>query len=250
MNKFNQIDVQPELIATPNPRIGLVALSTDFTIEQDYRRLCHSLPVDIFMNRIPFENPLNQENYLKMIDHLPNIVENILPNQNLNTVAYGCTSGTIAIGEKIIAKQIHKTKPNSYITTPITAALRAFEKLRIKKLAVLAPYPKEVNQTVFDYLNKKNIEVLNFSSFNLHYDSEIAMVDPANIIKTIKNIDHSQADAVFVSCTALRAVEILEEVENIINKTVISSNQAIIWDSIRSVGINDEIKNFGKLMRK
>ena len=88
MNNFKQIDVEAKLASTINPRIGLIALSTDFTIEQDFRRICYDLPVDIFVNRIPFDNPLNHENYLKMADHLPSIAKNILPDQELNTVAY------------------------------------------------------------------------------------------------------------------------------------------------------------------
>ena len=66
MNKFIQHDLTADIVKTNNPRIGVIALSTDFTIEQDYRNICHQLPVDIFVNRIPFENPLNHENYLKM----------------------------------------------------------------------------------------------------------------------------------------------------------------------------------------
>ena len=232
----------------PNPRIGLVALSTDFTIEQDYRRICHNIPVDIFVNRIPFENPLTHENYLKMVEHLPKITENILPGQKLNTVAYGCTSGTVVIGEDKITSQIHKSKPGVYVTTPITAALRSFGKLKIKKIAILTPYPKAVNKTVFDYLITKEIEIKNFSGFNLEYDSDIAKVDPQHLIKTIKDIDHSTVDAIFVSCTALRIVEVLQEAEDLIKKTVISSNQAIIWDSLRSVEIKSSIEGFGKLL--
>ena len=248
MNNFEQINVKPQLIDVSNPRVGVVTLSTDFTIEQDYRRICHNLPVDIFVNRIPFENPLTHENYLKMAQHLPTIAENILPGQKLDTVAYGCTSGTVAIGEDKITSQIHKSKPGVYVTTPITAALRSFEKLKIKKIAVLTPYPKVVNKTVFDYLINKEIEIDNFSGFNLEYDSDIAKVDPQHLIKTIKNIDHSAVDAIFISCTALRIVEVLQEAEDLIKKTIISSNQAIIWDSIRSVEIKSSIEGFGKLL--
>ena len=74
------------------------------------------------------------------------------------------------------------------------------------------------------------------------------MVDPRHLINTIKDMNYSSADAIFVSCTALRIVEVLQDVENIANKTVISSNQAIIWDSLRSVKINNKIPNFGKLL--
>ena len=248
MNNFKQIDIKPELDSVTNPRIGLIALSTDFTIEQDYRRICHNLPLDIFVNRIPFNNPLNHENYLKMSDYLPNIAKNILPDQELNTVAYGCTSGTVAMGESVIANQIKKSKPNTYVTTPITAALKAFTKLNIKKISILTPYPKPVNETVFNYFLKNNIEVLNFSSFNLNYDSEIAMVKPSHIVETICEMNHKGSDAIFVSCTALRIVEVLQKAEDEIKKTIISSNQSIIWDSIRSININDKITNFGKLL--
>ena len=248
MKNFEQIDVKVDLIDVPNPRIGLVALSTDFTIEQDYRRICHNIPIDIFVNRIPFENPLTHENYLKMADHLPTIAENILPGQNLDTVAYGCTSGTVAIGEEKITSQIHKSKPGVYVTTPITAAMRAFKKLKIHKVAILTPYPKLVNQTVYEYLKDKQIEIDTFSGFNLEYDSDIAKVDPQHLIKIIKDINYLDVDAVFVSCTALRIVEVLQEVEDLIKKPVISSNQAIIWDSIRSVEIKSSIEGFGKLL--
>ena len=248
MINFEQIDIEPHLTDIPNPRVGVVTLSTDFTIEQDFRRICYNIPIDIFTNRIPFENPLTQENYLKMADHLPKIVENILPNQKLDVVAYGCTSGTIAIGEERITSQIHKTKPGVYVTTPITAALRAFEKLEINKIAILTPYPKLVNKTVYDYLKKRKIEIDSFSGFNLEYDSDIAKVDPQHLIRTVKNIDHSDVDAIFVSCTALRIVEVLQEIEDLIKKPIISSNQAIIWDSIRSTQINSSIEGYGKLL--
>ena len=248
MKIFEQIDIEPYLKDLPNPRIGVVTLSTDFTIEQDFRRICHNIPVDIFVNRIPFENPLTHENYLKMADHLPKIVENILPDQKFDTIAYGCTSGTVAIGEERIASQIHKSKPGVYVTTPITAALRAFKKLDINKIAILTPYPKLVNETVYDYLQKRRIEVDSFSGFNLEYDSDIAKVDPQHLIKIIKDIDYSNVDAIFVSCTALRIVEVLQEIEHLIKKPIVSSNQAIIWDSIRSTKIKSSIEGFGKLL--
>ena len=117
MITFVQNDLRPDIIKTINPRIGLIALSTDFTIEQDYRNICHQLPVDIFVNRIPFENPLNHENYLKMAKHIPEVSAQILPNQKIDVIAYGCTSGTIAIGAEKITAQIHKAKPDCLVTS-------------------------------------------------------------------------------------------------------------------------------------
>ena len=247
MINISQVDLKPRISKSPNPKIGLITLSTDFTIEQDFRRICHNQNVDIYVNRIPFENPLNKENYLKMAEHLADIASNILPGEHIDSIAYGCTSGTVAIGDKRIVDEINKSKEGTYVSTPIKAALKAFTNLKLDKIAVLTPYPEQVNKTIFDYLIKNNIVITSFSSFNLEYDNDIANVDPKCLIETIDNIDHKGADAVFISCTALRAVEVLDQIEKRISKYVISSNQAIIWDCLRSVKINNTISGYGKL---
>ncbi len=247
MNNFTQHDLTADIVKTNNPRIGVIALSTDFTIEQDYRNICHSIPVDIFVNRIPFENPLNHENYLKMANHISEVSSQILPSQDVDIIAYGCTSGTIAIGLDRIKEEINKTKPKAKVTTPITAALKAFNHLGLKNIAVLTPYPKDVNVTVYNYLIDNNINIESFSSFNLEYDSEIAQVSLSSLEKEIKKIDLSNVDGLFVSCTALKIVDVLDRVESSQNTIVISSNQAIIWDCLRSVGIDSKIKGYGKL---
>ncbi len=250
MNSFIQNDYTPVIKNTTNPRIGVITLSTDFTIEQDFRKICHDLPIDLFFNRIPFINPLNHQNYLKMADHIPEVSDQILPGEKIDVIAYGCTSGTIAIGEDRISSQVKKSKPNTKVTTPITAALKAFKKLNLNNIAVLTPYPKEVNLTVYNYLNKNNINIDSFSSFNLNYDSEIAQVSLESIIECISQINLDKVDGLFVSCTALKVVDILDEVEKKFNTTVISSNQAIIWDCLKLLDIKMKVSGYGKLFNK
>jgi len=249
MNNFIQNDLKPIIQSTTNPRIGVITLSTDFTIEQDFRKICHSLPIDIFFNRIPFINPLNHENYLKMAEHIPEVSEQILPGEKIDVIAYGCTSGTIAIGEEHISSQVQKSKPEAKVTTPITAALKAFKKLNLKNIAVLTPYPKDVNVTVFDYLSKNDLTIDSFNSFNLNYDSEIAQVSLESLKESIANINLDNVDGLFVSCTALKIVDILDEVEKKFNTTVISSNQAIIWDCLRLLNIDTYVPGYGKLFK-
>jgi maleate isomerase len=40
---------------------------------------------------------------------------------------------------------------------------------------------------------------------------------------------------------------VLDKIEKKLNTIVISSNQAIIWDCLRSVGIDKKIDGYGKL---
>ena len=241
--------IEPKFKKESNPRIGLLALSTDLTIERDFQSICHSLPINLFVNRIHNENPLTKENLLKMYDQLESITEKILPGEKINTVAYGCTSGTIAIGEDKVKEKIQLAKPGCHVTTPITSAIKAFNKMNVKKIAVFTPYPESVNKTISEYLIKKNINVMSFSTFNLDLDVDFARVDPKYLSEILTKLNINDADALFVSCTALPALEILDEVEKKINKPVFSSNQTLIWDTIRSVGYKSPVDGYGKLLR-
>ena len=184
-----------------------------------------------------------------MYDQLESITEKILPGEKINTVAYGCTSGTIAIGEDKVKEKIQLAKPDCHVTTPITSAIKAFNKMNIKKVAVFTPYPESVNKTISEYLIKKNIEVMSFSTFNLDLDVDFARIDPKYLSEILTNLNINDADALFVSCTALPALEILDEVEKKINKPVFSSNQTLIWDTIRSVGYKSSVEGYGKLLK-
>ena len=68
--------------------------------------------------------------------------------------------------------------------------------------------------------------------------------------ETLIKLNTSGADALFISCTALPALEIINKVEQKINKPVFSSNQTLIWDTIRSVGYKNEIQGYGQLKKK
>ena len=241
--------IKPEFKKEFNPKIGLITLSTDLTMESDFYSIINNLPIDVFVNRIKNYNPLTKENLLKMYDQLESVTKDILPNEKINTIAYGCTSGTIAIGKEKIKEKIQIAKPGCYITTPITSAIKAINKMKIKKIAIFTPYPDSVNKSVFEYFSKEKIEVLSFSSFNLDSDLEIGKVDPNYLLEVLTKIEISDAEGLFVSCTALPVLKILDQVETKIKKTVLSSNQTLIWDSIRSVGYNSPVSGYGKLFR-
>jgi len=241
--------IKPKLKKKINPKVGLLALSTDLTIESDFQSICQKLPLDLFVNRIHNENPLTKENLLKMYDQIEPVTEKILPGQKINTVAYGCTSGTIAIGEDKVKEKIQLAKPDCYVTTPITSAIKAFNEMKLKKIALFTPYPESVNKTILEYFNRKNINIISFNTFNIDLDEDIASVDPKFLLETLTKLNISNADALFISCTALPALEILDEVEKKIGKIVLSSNQTLIWDILRSVGYKSSVQGYGKLLR-
>ena len=184
-----------------------------------------------------------------MTEKLTEVTENILPGQTLDVVAYGCTSGTIAAGIDKIVNKIKSAKPNCKVTTPITSAVNALKYLNLKKISVFTPYPQAINEKVISYIKNEGFNIQSFTSFNLDSDLDIGKIDPKYLLEVLTKMDTVDSEALFISCTALPAFEIIQELENKIKKTVLSSNQTLIWDSIRSVGYKNPVTGYGKLFR-
>ena len=74
-------------------------------------------------------------------------------------------------------------------------------------------------------------------------------VDQDYLYEVLSKIDLNGADALFVSCTALPVLEIIDKLEKKLNTTVLSSNQALIWDTLVKIKKNNSVEGFGKLFQ-
>ena len=239
--------IKPQFIKKSNPRIGLIALASDFMIEKDFVNVIKDKNIEFFVNRIKCYNPLTSENLIKMSEEVTNVTSDILPDEKIDCVVYGCTSGTIAAGHESIEKKIKLAKPEAKVTTPSTAAITALKKLNIKKISIFTPYPKKLNDEVVEFFRNEKFEITSNSYFDIESDIDIGKVDPDYLYDVLINMDHKDADALLVSCTSLPVLSIIDRLEKKINKFVLSSNQALIWDTLKKIGKNNSINGFGKL---
>ena len=246
---MNSTKIEPKYISTSNPRVGLIALATDFRIEKDFMSIIKDQSIDFFVNRIHCYFPLTSENLKKMSNSITEISDDILPNEKLDCVVYGCTSGTIASGYSSIKKKINLAKPEAKVTTPSTAAINALKKLGLKKISIFTPYLKALNDEVVDYFKKENFEITTNSYFDISNDLDIGKVDENYLYETLSEMDLGEAEALFISCTALPALSIIDKLEKKLNKIVLSSNQVLIWDTLQSIGKRDRIEGFGRLFK-
>ena len=244
---MNLNKIEPKFISKANPRIGLITLSSDFRIEKDFNSVIYGRDIDLYVNRIHCYNPLTNETLARMADDITDVVNDILPDQKIDCVAYGCTSGTIAAGYNTIKTKINLAKPEAKVTTPITATIKALKKLNIKKISVFTPYTKIINDSVLDYFNKENIIINSLTYFDIASDLDIGKVDESYLFKVLAKIDLSESDALFISCTALPALSIIDKLEKKLNRVVLSSNQTLIWDALNLIGNKELVKGFGKI---
>jgi len=239
--------IDPKFNKYQNPKIGLIALASDYMIEKDFIKIIKDKEIDFFVNRIECFNPLTKENLIKMSEKVTEVTKDILPDEKIDCVAYGCTSGTIAAGFDAIQKKIKDAKPEAIVTTPSTASIKALKKLNVNKVAIFTPYSKKLNDEVLDFFKKENFEIKANSYFNIESDIDIGKVDPNYLYKVLSNMNLNGAEALFVSCTALPALSIINKLEEKLNKFVLSSNQTLIWDSLNAIGYKNNVEGFGKL---
>ena len=245
--KINKVD--PKFVKEQNPRVGLITLASDFRIEKDFNNVIYGKNIDLYSNRIQSYNPLTNDSLKKMAEEIPKVVKNILPDEKLDCIAYGCTSGTIAAGYNSIYEKINLVKPNTKVTTPITSILNALKILKVNKLSIFTPYTKEINQSLIKFFDKKEIEIVELSYFDIASDIDIGKVDPNHLFDVISKKNLTKSDALFVSCTALPVLSIINELEKKLDKIILSSNQALIWDTLRQIGFKEKDEKFGELLR-
>ncbi len=241
--------IEPKFIKKCNPRVGLIALASDFRIEKDFNKIIYAKDIDLYCNRIHCYNPLSNEKLKKMANDIPKVASDILPDQKLDCVAYGCTSGTIAAGYKSIFEKINLVKPNTKVTTPITSSINALKTLKINRISIFTPYTDEINQSVIDYFKNENIEISELFYLDIASDLDIGKVDPNYLFDVLSNLNLNKSDTLFVSCTALPVLSIIKDLEKKIGKIVLSSNQTLIWDTLKQINFNDEIKGYGELFK-
>ncbi len=239
--------ITPQFINKHNPRVGLIALATDFMIERDFIKIIKDKEIDFFVNRIECYNPLTKENLIRMSEKVTDVTNNILPNEDIDCVVYGCTSGTIAAGYDSIEKKVKAAKPKAKLTTPSSAAIKALKKLNIKKLAIFTPYSKKLNDEVVNFFLGEKFDIVSNTYLDIAADYDIGKVDEDFLFKTLSNMDLGDADALFISCTALPVLNIIDKLEKKLNKPVLSSNQALIWNTLEEIDQNNNIRGFGEL---
>lgn len=228
--------------------IGLVVLATDQTLEHEFRVLLKLPGVAFYESRILNDNAITPETLRDMEARIEAATGLILPGVPLDVVAFGCTSGSMVIGEERVFERIRAARPGIACTTPITAALEALRVLQTRRIALLTPYRADINLFIRDYIEARGVAVPVMASFNEEDDRRIARIDARSIRDAAIQVgSRPEVDGLFVSCTSVRFAEVAAEVEAELGKPVTSSNHALAWHCLRLAGIDDPQPAFGRL---
>jgi maleate isomerase len=135
-------------------------------------------------------------------------------------------------------------------TNPLTAAVAAFRALDAETIALITPYNADVTRRMAALYEERGIAVTSIASFLEEDDDVVGRIDEASVAEAVRTVaGESDADAVFVSCTSLRAFGVIEDLEADVGRPVVSSNQALSWHLLRLAGLEGELPGPGRLFR-
>jgi maleate isomerase len=173
----------------------------------------------------------------------------LLGDAGCQHILVNCTAVTTAdprMGERIAGRIMAATGlPSSTTGEGVIAALQA---LGARRIVMLTPYHRAVNEREVRYLEHFGIEVLDWEGLELTGARAFDEVTPEAWRKLVNAHRNPNADAYFISCAQIRVFEVIALLEHDLGRPVITSNQAATWYALRSRGIADGMRGFGTLM--
>ena len=153
-------------------------------------------------------------------------------------MGYGCTSGTAQIGAQKIAERICAGTDTNAVSEPVSALIAACQALSVNRIAMLSPYVASVSDRLRSALDAAGVQTPVFASFDEGNEAAVAQIDNGSIIAaTVDMMAGADVQAVFLSCTNLRTLDVIEGLQDQLGIPVLSSNLVLAWDLLRLSGI-------------
>ncbi|WP_374015581.1 arylmalonate decarboxylase [Phaeobacter sp. A36a-5a] len=228
--------------------LGFILMSTDLACETDLFAMAPE-GVGVHITRLRTDDYTTNETLARHIDHMAEAASRLQPDMNPEVIAYCCTSGSIVCREENVFREIRKGAPQTQPMTIVTGVMDALREVGAKRIVVGTPYLDDINTAEAEYLLAAGFDILDIQGLRLETGLEFGRVEPSYWKEFALEIDQPEADAIFLSCSGIRALEVVDEIEQAAGKPVITSNQALMWSCLRRAGITDQLQGFGQIFQ-
>ena len=231
-------------------RIGVVYPGAGFLHIGDFHKLAPK-GVAVGCAAVPRHKDESAEAMMHLDEHVVNAAR-IVAGSYPDVIAWICTAGSFMKGKGHDQRLIKEMEEATHIpcTTASTSVMAAFKQLGIKKVSIATPYPQPVNVIEKKFLEDNGFKVLKCDGLDLTDNQILAHVSPNILYRLAKAVDDPAADGVFISCTGIDALDVIEALEADLGKPVVTSNQASYWMAFKMAKVGEPIHGYGRLMRE
>ncbi len=207
--------------------------------------------VGLSFGRVPMATACTVRNLAGMETGLSQALDSLAPGRrDIDVVCYNCTAGSFVIGNDKVRAMIAQARPDAAAATLLDGVTAALVAVGARRLAIATAYDDAVNALERGYFENAGHEIVSLQGLGLPDDETMNRVSPEFLYEFACAVDRPDADAVFISCGALRSTAIIERLEDRLGKPVIGSNQASMWHCLRLAGIRDRMDGYGRLFRE
>lgn len=234
-------------------RIGLLVPSSNTTIEMEWHRMVPE-GVSTHATRL-FQAETNDpakkiETVLKMHERMDDATRELMSVEP-GVIAYGCTAGSFLKGaadDQAMCARLTDLAGVPFLSTA-SAVTKAIRHLGVWRIALATPYLDTVNEHEKQYLQAgAGVEVVSMKGLNIVGNLPKGRLGPEVAAALAREVDHPEAEAIFISCTNFRTLEALAPLEAELGKPVFSSNQATLWAALRAAHYCTPLVGYGSLL--
>ncbi len=173
-----------------------------------------------------------------------------LADAEVDVIGYGCTTGSLFRGKDHDVEIERKITEKTGIPAAATAraVIKALRELHMEKVCVATPYIRELNELEKRFLEENGIKVLRIKGLGIVHNTEVGRKDPNTSYELAKEVYVPGTQGIFISCTNLRTIEVIDLLERELGVPVISSNTATFWYMMRRARIKRRLDGFGSLL--
>lgn len=250
---FNNMDTI-EMIQQPRAILCCIQIPTDYILDREGPKLMENFPnVELILQKMKFNDlEICTKTYIDAKDNLLEAASIPLPSYRISIFGLSCNSMSFTLGKEIIDKQFNLVNCKALSTDISRSQLKAISVLKITKISVLMPYIQELAIDNIQQLQDNNLNIIDWKTLNLKTDLETSYVSQETIKNCVLDINNDDCEGIVIGCSAFRACEpgFIDELELLLEKPIITSTQAFLWNMLRMCGINDKIKGYGILFSR
>ncbi|WP_306115811.1 MULTISPECIES: Asp/Glu racemase [unclassified Roseovarius] len=167
-----------------------------------------------------------------------------------DVILYGCTSATLSHGpafDRDLATRI-RSQSGAKTVTAAGALLAALGALGVRRIGFASPYVPSLNDRAIAFLADEGVEAVSRADVQGVLDnSGQGALTPDAVFELGLRADSPEAEAIVLSCTDMRGVEAIAKLEKAVGKPVVTSNQAMMFQTLQALGIADVPTGYGCL---
>jgi maleate cis-trans isomerase len=232
-------------------RIGFLVPPGNPTVEPEMAELTPP-GVSLHFTRMSASGPAGthtgqEDRNLSQVESIPACVR-LLAMVAPRVIVMAHTATSYTLGQTREARLVAEMEAISgaRFVTAFGSVLAALKHLGVRRIAYATPYSAEMTSLGKLHLEKCNVEVV--SSDHLPNVRNIYEESSERAYAIGRQVDHPDAEAIFLSGVGMPTLEALQPLEQDTGKPVISAASATMWNALRTAGVHHKVQGYGRLL--